>query len=95
MAKGDTRFVFYFPGLRILSNAEIEALPEQKRRDAEESGRQGVWLEVPCPDDACLREEGRICIEAVPAGKQKGRGLWLNIFCPEDSCLFKSGTELP
>ena len=50
---------------------------------------------MPCADDACLREEGRICIEAVPAGKKKGRGLWLNIFCPEDSCLFKSGTELP
>jgi hypothetical protein len=95
MAQTDKRFAFFFPGLRMLSNAEIAALPEDKRRAAESSRQQGVWLEIPCPDDACIQSDGKICVEAVTPGGKADRGVWLNIFCPEDSCLFKSGTELP
>lgn len=91
----EKRFAFYFPGLRMLSNAEIAALPEDKRRAADASGRSGVWLEIPCPDDSCRSEAGKICIDAVGAGSKENRGVWLNIFCPEDSCLFKGGTDLP
>jgi hypothetical protein len=90
----DKRFTFYFPGLRMLSNAEIAALPEEKRRAAEASGRAGVWLEVQCADEACLRD-GKICIDAVAPEREGDRGVWLKIFCPEDSCLFKGGTDLP
>ncbi len=91
----EKRFAFYFPGLRMLSNAEIDALPADKRRAAEGSGRSGVWLEIPCPDDACRSEGGKICIDAVGVAGKEDRGIWLNIFCPEDSCLFKGGTDLP
>lgn len=93
MAQSEKRFTFYFPGLRLLSNAEIEALPEEKRKAA--SGRPGVWLDVPCPRDACVQGDGKICIDALPAARQGDRGVWMNIFCPEDSCLFNSGTDLP
>jgi hypothetical protein len=91
----EKQFTFYFPGLRMLSNAEIAALPEDKRRAAEASGRSGVWLEIPCPDDACRTDAGKICIDAIGAGQKEKRGIWLNVFCPEDSCLFKGGTDLP
>jgi hypothetical protein len=95
MEPKEKRFTFYFPGLRLLSNAEIEALPQEKRKAAAAPGKPGVWLEVPCPGDACTQDQGKICIEAVSVGHKDDRGIWLKIFCPEDSCLFKGGTDLP
>ena len=91
----EKRFTFFFPGLRLLSNAEIESLPPEKRQAASATGRPGVWLEVPCPKDACIQGEGKVCIDALPVEHEKDRGVWLKIFCPEDSCLFKGGTDLP
>jgi hypothetical protein len=90
-----TAFTSFFPGSRLLSSAEIAALPEDRRKAAEASGREGVWLEVPCPHGSCMNKEGKVVLEAVSAGHKEEKGIWLNIFCPEDSCLWKSGTELP
>jgi hypothetical protein len=96
MAKDDSqRLTFYFPGLRVLRPDEIEVLPDRKRKAAAASGRQGVWLEVPCPKEACFKGEDKVCIDVLPAGHESGRGLWLNVFCPESSCLITSGTDLP
>ena len=96
MARNEkTSFTFFFPGSRFLSSAEISSLSEDKRKAAEDSGREGVWLEVPCPNGSCMKKEGKVILEAVSAGHKEERGIWLNVFCPEDSCLWKGGTELP
>ena len=88
-------FAFFLPGSRILSSVEIATIPEEKRKAATGSGREGVWLEVPCPDGSCMKKKGKIVLEAVPVEPKDEKGVWLNIFCPEDSCLWKGGAELP
>jgi hypothetical protein len=93
--KEKTSFTFFLPGSRLLSSAEISDLSKEKRKAAEASGREGVWLEVPCPDGSCRKKKGKIVLEAVSAGHEEDHGVWLNMFCPEDSCLWKGGTELP
>jgi hypothetical protein len=96
MVRHDTdRMTFYFPGLRMLSRAEIDALPESRRTAAESSGDSGVWLEVPCPKEACFKGKGKVCIDALPAEREEREGLWLRAFCPEYSCLASGGTDLP
>lgn len=96
MARNDSdRLAFYFPGLRLLSRSEIDALPESRRRAAEASGDSGVWLEVPCPKEACFKREGKVCVDALPADRDEREGLWLRAFCPEYSCLATGGTDLP
>jgi hypothetical protein len=96
MARSEkTSFTFFFPGSRLLNSAEISVLPEDKRKAAKDSGRDGVWLEVPCPNGACMKKEGKVVLEAVTGGHKEEKGIWLNVFCPEDSCLWRGGTELP
>jgi hypothetical protein len=96
MARHDTdRRTFYFPGLRMLSRAEIDTLPEGKRKAAEASGEPGVWLEVPCPKEACFKGKGKVCIDTLAAEREEREGLWMRVFCPEDSCLATGGTDLP
>lgn len=96
MDKSDkTQLVFYFPNARMLSSSEVAALPEEKKRAADRSGRNGVWLEVHCPGGACVGKDGKVTLEAMGTEGKEDKGVWLNVFCPEDSCLWKSGTELP
>lgn len=64
-------FAFFLPGSRLLSSAEVATIPEEKRKAATGSGREGVWLEVPCPDGACMKKRGKIVLEAVPAGPKE------------------------
>lgn len=85
---------FYFPNARVLGTNEVSALPADKKKAAEATGRSGVWLEVDCPDGSCLGKDGKVTLEAVGAETRKGKGVWLNVFCPEDSCLWKGGTDL-
>jgi hypothetical protein len=89
-----TSLAFFLPGSRSLSSAEISDLPVEKREAKIASGREGVWIEVLCPDGSCMKKNGKIVLEAVPAGHKEEKGIWLNIFCPGDSCLWKGGTEL-
>jgi len=72
----------------------VAALPENKRKAAARSGREGLWLEVRCPGGACVGRDGKVSLEAAGAPAPADKGLWLNLFCPEDSCLLKSGTDL-
>ena len=52
------------------------------------------WLEVFCPDDACLAEEERI---SLPVSREDAeeRSAWLRLFCPAHSCEVTSPTHLP
>jgi hypothetical protein len=95
MTHHDThRFTFYFPQAKVLSSAEVASLPADKRKAAETSGREGVWLEVHCPEGSCIGKDGKITLQAAGISGKSDKGLWLNVFCPEDSCLWKGGSEL-
>ncbi len=90
-----SRLKVFVPQARPLSAEEVRALPREKREAAEGSGAAGVWMEVVCPDDACLGEADRVSIP-IRAEVHKGRkGFWLNLFCPEDACEITRPTDLP
>ena len=93
--KSDSRFTFYLPDARVLSDAEIAALPAEKKQSAETGNKEGIWLEIYCPDASCVGDDGRITIPAEGAESGKKKGVWLNLFCPEGSCELKEGTDLP
>jgi hypothetical protein len=86
------KFRFFLPDTRLLSNEEIESLPADKLRTAEAAGRQGLWLEISCPDRSCLDEQGRI---TLPTHEAEGKGTWLKLFCPEGSCEMAEATDVP
>jgi hypothetical protein len=93
--ESSTHFTFFFPGARGLNEAEIAAIPEEKKKAAETDKREGVWLEIYCPDASCVSDDGRITIPALGAEPAKKEGIWLNLFCPEGSCELKETTDLP
>ena len=90
-----THLTFFLPEGRVLSDAEVRGLPDDKRSAAENAGQEGVWMEIPCPGGSCVEGEGKITIEAAVLDAPPDRREWLNIICPEDRSLFKTGTELP
>jgi hypothetical protein len=85
----------FAPNVRPLTEQEIHALPEEKRRLAQEAGEAGMWLEVKCPAGSCISDEGNIVIQTKEARLSKDKGFWLNLFCPEDRCVISQGTDLP
>jgi hypothetical protein len=85
---------FFFPNARCLSDKEIAELPSEKREVAEASGKNGIWMEVFCPDDSCLNKDGNIVIPVRSEISKEKRGIWVNLFCPEDQCLIQEGTDL-
>jgi hypothetical protein len=85
----------FAPNVRPLTDLEINALPEEKKKLAREAGKDGMWLEVHCPAGSCISDEGKIVIEAKGAPPKKEKGFWLNLFCPENRCVIDQGTELP
>jgi hypothetical protein len=55
--------------------------------------REDKWLNVFCPDDACLTDEEHM---ALPTSEQaKTRSDWQELFCPQESCEVTSATQLP
>ena len=89
-----TRLKVFVEDARVLSGEEQAALPPEKRATAE--GKQGVWIEVACPDGACSLEKGKVTLPAggVTSKETKAKGLWLNLFCPNDQCVIEQGTEV-
>ena len=91
----ETRFTFFFPNARVLNEAEIDAIPTEKKEAAEADKKEGIWLEIYCPDASCVADDGRITIPAVGAEPAEAKGFWLNLFCPEGSCELDQMTDLP
>ena len=91
----ETRFTFFFPDARVLNEAEIAAIPTEKKEAAESDKKEGIWLEIYCPDGSCVSNDGRITIPAVGAESAEAKGFWLNLFCPEGSCELNQMTDLP
>jgi len=90
--KTSTLIRVFIPTARLLSAAEIKALPVKDRQPA---GDEGLWVEVACPDDSCTIDGGHICLPAALPSSKKDKGAWLKIFCPEDRCYFDSAADLP
>ena len=66
-------FKFFLPDARPLNNDEINQLPADKIRSAQFTGKEGIWLEIACPDRFCLDDEGRI---TLPTGKSRQKGFF-------------------
>ena len=90
-----TKFTFFLPDARVLSEAEIATLQSAKDQATGTDKREGVWLEIHCPDGSCVRDDGRITIPAIGTGSTEKKGTWLNLFCPEGSCELIESTDLP
>jgi hypothetical protein len=88
------RLKVFLPGARVLEASEIEAMPEGKKASASAAGT-GIWVEVPCPQDACSAEGDRITIPAHGVSPEETKGTWLSLFCPEGQCMFEEGTDVP
>ena len=65
LSDSDTRFIFFLPDARVLDEAEIAAIPAEKKHAAETDKKEGIWLEIYCPDGSCVGDDGRITISAV------------------------------
>lgn len=85
----------FVPGVRSLTGAEIYQLPKEKAQAAEASDAGGIWLEVPCPELACLTGEDRITFSVKGAPEKERKRSWLNLFCPGDACEVRQATDLP
>ncbi len=87
------RLKVFLPNVRLLTDQEIQNLPEQKRQAA--SSDPGIWVEVACPEDSCLTVGGKVSLVAEGYVPEETRGLWLSIFCPENRCEIFEPTDLP
>jgi hypothetical protein len=90
-----SRFRFFLPDARVLEKEEISNLPPQKLAAAQSADRKGLWLEIACPDESCIDDDGNITIPAKGVDTSDQKGLFLNLFCPEDSCEVVQSTDLP
>jgi hypothetical protein len=89
----DHRLKVFFREARVLSNAEIAELPREKRQEVEESGDNGIWLEVNTESADITERKNRLCVR-IGEDDDKDRGIWLDLFCPEDRCYRHSGMEM-
>ena len=87
------RFKFFIPDARVLNAEEVASLPPEKKAAAE--GKEGVWIDMVCPDKSCVTAEGDISVPAVGKASETTRGTWLNLFCPEGSCEVNEPTDVP
>jgi hypothetical protein len=55
--------------------------------------KEDKWLNVFCPEDACLTDEERIA--RPTSSKTTEHSEWLELFCPQESCEITSPTQLP
>nr|NJM02999.1 hypothetical protein [Desulfobacula sp.] len=56
---------------------------------------RGIWLDLFCPDDGCLRDEERINVPVFCSTPETVKDLWLDTFCPAGSCEIIEATNLP
>jgi hypothetical protein len=90
-----SRFRFFLPNARLLGKDEIASLPPEKLKAAKAGAQQGLWLEIACPNESCIDDDGNIIIPAKGADAYDKKGFFLNLFCPEDSCEVLQSTDLP
>jgi hypothetical protein len=85
----------------FVSSAQV--LPEEKRGQLSEKEKEfenncqerGVWLELFCPEEACLAEGERFTVPVFCENPKAKKSLVLELFCPNDSCEVVESTRLP
>jgi len=80
---------------RVLSEGQRGKLSEQERQFEHDCQDRGVWLELFCPDDACLTEEERFSIPVFCEDPKVKKNVFLDLFCPGGSCEVVESTSLP
>jgi hypothetical protein len=90
-----SRFRFFLPEARVLGQDEITTMPAEKLKVVESGGQQGLWLEIVCPDESCIDDEGNITIPAKGIETSQKEGFFLNLFCHNNSCEIVQSTDLP
>ena len=94
-AENTSRFRFFLPDARLLEKDEIANLPPEKLSSVRAGNQEGLWLEIVCPHESCIDENGNITIPTKGGELSKKKGFFLNLFCPEDSCEVIQSTDLP
>jgi hypothetical protein len=89
----ETRFTVFIENARILPEHEISELPEEKRTSVK--GKQGIWVEVDCPEGACSVEKDKITLPVGGISDKDTKGVWLRLFCPGNQCSIDESTDLP
>ncbi|MFO7556632.1 MAG: hypothetical protein R6W88_15635 [Desulfobacterales bacterium] len=79
----------HLPSIGALFVEELKTFSDKDCTD------RGVWLEVFCPEDRCLREEERIELVEFCKDSGKKHDLWLEVFCPKGICEIFEGSQLP
>ena len=80
---------------RILPEEQRVALSEQEKEFEKSCQERGIWLELFCPDDACLTNGERIGIPVFCEDPKVKKNVVLELFCPGDSCEVVESTRLP
>ncbi|MGB5983726.1 MAG: hypothetical protein WBG37_00360 [Desulfobacterales bacterium] len=80
---------------RVHSEEQHGALSEQEKEFEKSCQDRGVWLELFCPDDACLTVEERFSIPVFCEDPKVKKNVVLELFCPRDSCEVVESTRLP
>jgi hypothetical protein len=83
------------PKARVLSEKEVGELSDKAKAFAAECKERGLWLEIFCPDDACLLEGERIKLPVFCEHPKHKHSPWLDIFCPGGSCEVNEPSKLP
>ena len=89
------RVKFFLPDARLLDKNEIEDMMRADRiPPTAAAGKDGLWLEMKCPDQSCLDDEGRITLPNQEQGSPN-KGIFLKLFCPEGNCEIVQSTDVP
>jgi hypothetical protein len=90
----EDRIKVFVPGARHLTDEEVRGIPEESKEHIP-AGKEGVWLEVACPDRDCVVGDGKIALQVICARDDASEGVWMKLFCPEDSCFAEEATDIP
>ena len=80
---------------RVLPEDQRRELSEQEQAFEKSCQERGVWLELFCPDDACLSEAEYFSIPVFCEDPKVKKNVFLELFCPGDSCEVVESTRLP
>jgi hypothetical protein len=89
------QFKFFLPDSRLLEEAEIASLHAKLGQSAPARDEKGLWIEMTCPDQSCLDDQGRLTLPVEGDVPERGQGILLNLFCPEGRCEILQSTDIP
>ncbi len=85
----------YLSKARILAEEELGSLSEKEKAYAAQCKDRGIWLELFCPDDACLTEQEQMKVPVFCENKDHDHSLFVDLFCPDGTCEPTEPTDIP